>query len=468
MTSASVTRQRAGSAAIAVACTAVAMLMLDMSVVNTALSRISAGLHTGLSGLQWVLDAYMIPLAATVLTFGALADRYGRRLVFSAGLALFTLASAACGGATTIAMLVASRAAQGLGASLLFATSLTLIANVTPAPEQRMRALAAYGATVGGAFALGPFVGGALTQWVGWRAIFLINVPLGLAAILLTVTGVAESRDERARAVDWPGQATLIAGVFLLVLGLLRGNHDGWGSLGILCALTGGVLCLGAFAAIQYSSQRAMLPLSLLRDRRFAGPQVAVVGVSASFYALFLYVTIYLQSVLGLSPIQTGLVYLPGTVLMFVISALTAVFARGLEPARLAVWGLALTAVGLSLLLITGVDSSWAVLLPGVLVCCIGSGIFQPASNALALAALPDHQAGLASGANDLFRQTGAAVGIAALGTLIPAGFQLGTAPRAYVHGLHEAAVVGAVIAAAGTAGTWALLRRPARAGEPD
>jgi EmrB/QacA subfamily drug resistance transporter len=443
---------------IAVACIAVAMLMLDMSVINTALSRIAAGLRTDLAGLQWVVDAYTIPLAAAVLTFGAIADRHGRRRVFAAGLGIFTLASAWCGGATGIGMLVAARAVQGLGAAMLFATALALIAQVSETEELRTKALAAFGATVGGAFALGPFVGGGLTELLGWRAIFLVNVPIGVVALLITVSRVHEGRDEHARPVDWPGQVALICGLFLLVFGLLRGNADGWGSAGIIVALTAAGSLLVVFVAIQRRSATAMLPLSLLRSARFAGAQVAVLGVSASFYALFLYVTIYLQSVLGLSPIRTGLVYLPGTVLMFVISACTAVFAQGVNPAKLAVAGLALTAVGIGAFVFAGVDSSWTILLPGVLICCIGSGIFQPASNALALGSLPEHQAGLAVGANDLFRQTGAAIGIAALGTLVPASARLGRDPQAYVTGLHHAVIVAAVVAALGAAATAALL----------
>ena len=236
---------------VLVACLATAMLMLDISVVNTAISSIASSLHASLSGLQWVVDAYTLPLAATVLTAGVLADRGGRRGWFLAGLTLFTVASAACGFAPDIGTLIAARAIQGTGASIMFATALSLIAQVTPTTELRVKALAAYGATIGAAFAIGPFVGGSLTSAFGWRAIFLINVPLGLAAIAIAATRVAESRDPERRGIDVAGQVTLIGGLFWLVFGLLRGNGDGWGSPGIIAALAGGVALLVAFSVFE-------------------------------------------------------------------------------------------------------------------------------------------------------------------------------------------------------------------------
>jgi EmrB/QacA subfamily drug resistance transporter len=445
---------------ITVACIATAMLMLDISVINTALSAIASGLKTGLGGLQWVVDAYALPLAATVLTAGAIADRLGRRRLFLAGLSVFTAASAACGAAGTIGTLIASRAVQGLGAAVLFATALALIAQVSPQPEQRAKALAAYGASIGAAFAIGPFIGGALTETLGWRAIFLINVPIGIAALLIAIRRVGEGRDPHARRVDWPGQATLIGALFLLTLWLLRGNAAGWGSPGILAALAGTVLLLGGFIAIERHSTAPMLPLSLFRERRFTGAQVVVLGISSSFFAAFLYMTIYLQGVLGLSPIQTGLVYLPGTMLMFVVSALTAQFASRVSPAKLAVGGLALVAGGMLSMLLTTTTSSWTAILPGELLCCLGTGIFNPAGSALALDALPMNQSGLAAGANDTFRQAGIAIGIAALGTLVPAGAALGGDPAAYVAGFHHALIAATLIAAVCATATAVLLLR--------
>ncbi len=438
------------------------MLMLDISVINTALSSIARGLDTGLSGLQWVVDAYTIPLAATVLTAGAIADRLGRRRLFILGLAIFTASSALCGAAEGIGVLVGARAIQGLGASMMFATALALISQVTPDREARVKALAAYGAAIGASFALGPFIGGTLTDLFGWRAIFLVNVPIGVAVIWLTYRRVAEGRDPTPRRIDLPGQMTLIGGLFLLVLALLRGNEEGWGSTGIIATLAGAAVLLTAFVVVEERSREPMLPLRLLGQRRFAGPQVAVFAIASSFFAVFLYLTLYLQTVLGLSPIQTGLVYLPGTFLVFIVSGMTAQFGARYSPAKIATLGLVLVAAGLAGMLIIGVDSSWTAILPGLLVTSLGTGLFNPTGSALALNALPDEQSGLAAGANDTFRQAGVAVGIAALGTLLPAGAALGGDLQAYVDGLHHALIASAALAGAGAIATaWLLI--PAR-----
>ena len=453
---------------IVVACLATAMLMLDISVINTAISSIAHGLDTGLSGLQWVVDAYTIPLAATVLTAGAIADRLGRRRLFLLGLAVFTASSALCGAAGGIGMLVGSRAVQGLGASIMFATALALISQVTPAREDRVKALGAYGAAIGASFALGPFIGGTLTDVFGWRAIFLVNVPIGAAVMWITYRWVGEGRDPTPRGIDLPGQLSLIGGLFLLVFALLRGNQDGWGSVGIVAALVGAALLLTAFVVVEERSREPMLPLRLLGRRRFAGPQVAVFAIASSFFAVFLYLTLYLQTVLGLSPIQTGLVYLPGTFLVFVVSGMTAQFGASYSPAKIASVGLALVAAGLAGMLIIGVNSSWTALLPGLLVTALGTGLFNPTASALALNALPDEQSGLAAGANDTLRQAGVAVGIAALGALVPANAALGGDPQSYVDGVHHALIVGAALALAGAVATaWLLVPVTSRA-EPD
>ena len=225
---------------LAVVCAATAMLMLDIAVVNTALSAIAADLDTGLSGLQWVVDAYTLPLAATVITAGSLADRFGRRRLFVVGLGIFTATSLLCATAQSITMLNASRAAQGVGAAIMFAVSLAVLSNAFPRMEQRVKALAAYGATMGGSFAVGPLVGGALTSGLDWRWIFLINLPLGLLCLWIVRRFVAESKNPRAPRVDRLGLVTLTGGLFLLVFALLRGNEDGWTSATILASFGGG------------------------------------------------------------------------------------------------------------------------------------------------------------------------------------------------------------------------------------
>src|SRR3954454_3965977 len=236
---------------LAVVCLATAMLMLDIAVVNTALGHIASDLNAGLSGLQWVVDAYTVALASVVLSAGSISDRLGRRRVFTFGMALFTAASLACALAGSIGMLDAARAVQGIGGAILFAGSLAILANAFPDMKERGGALAVYGATIGASFAVGPLVGGALTSGLGWRWIFLINVPLGLVCLAITRARVTESRDPAARRVDVSGQVALTGGLFLLVLALLRANDVGWGATSTIVELAGAVALLGAFVGIE-------------------------------------------------------------------------------------------------------------------------------------------------------------------------------------------------------------------------
>ncbi|HEU4973941.1 MAG TPA: MFS transporter [Baekduia sp.] len=445
---------------LAVVCAATAMLMLDIAVVNTALTDIASDLQTGLSGLQWVVDSYTLALAATVLTAGALADRFGRRRLFTAGLTLFTGASLLCALAGDIAFLNAARAVQGVGAAIMFAVSLALLANAFPDRKERAGALAAYGATIGAAFAVGPLVGGALTSGLGWRWIFFVNLPLGLACLAITRTRVVESKDPHARRVDLAGLLTLTAGLFLLILALLRGNEDGWGSAAILAELAGAAAALGAFVAVELRVEQPMLPLGLFRNRPFTAAQVSAFAISASFFAVYFYITLYLQQVLGLSAIEAGLVYLPGTMIMFVVSGATSVLGEKLSPRAMISGGLMLIAAGLGLMMLADADSSWTITLPGSILAMIGTGLFNPAVSGVALGSLPERQSGLAAGVNDTFRQAGIAVGVAALGALVPAGAVLGDGGSAagYVDGLHTALWVGALVCVAGATVAWALL----------
>jgi len=266
----------------------------------------------------------------------------------------------------------------------------------------------------------------------------------------MTARWVRESRDPNARKLDWPGQATLTAGLFLLVLGLLRGNEDGWTSPTIMAELGGAAALLVAFVAIQKRSASPMLPLSLFRRADFTGAQVAAFAISGSFFAVFLYATIYLQNVLGLSPIEAGLVYLPGTVVMFLVSGATAQLGARFAPGAMISVGLALVGTGLLLMTAAGPDSSWLAVEPGMLLACIGTGIFNPAVSTVALGSAPQNMSGLAAGVNDTFRQAGIAVGVAAFGAMMPADALTGGAPAEFVDGLHVALLSGAALAIAG------------------
>jgi EmrB/QacA subfamily drug resistance transporter len=437
---------------LAVVCLATTMLMLDIAVVNTALSHIARDLHSGLSGLEWVVDAYTLSLATVVLSCGSLADRLGRRRVFAAGMGLFTVASLACGLAGSIGLLDAARAIQGVGAAAMFATSLALLSVAYRAPAERGRAFAAFGAAIGASFAVGPLVGGLLTSGLGWRSVFFVNIPLGLVGLFATRAYVSESADPAASRLDRPGQLTLAGGLFLLVLGLLRAGSEGWGSPRIIAELGGATVLLCAFVAIEHRTRSPMLPLDLFASRQFTGSQVTVFAISASFFAIYLYLTLYLQEVLHLSAIQTGLVYLPSTALMFLVSAGAAQLGERVAPGMLVCAGLALVAGGLALLTIVGPHSSWLLTLPGGLLAGTGTGLFNPAASAVALSSVPERHSGLASGINDTFRQSGIPLGVAVYGALVPAAAAVGRgSPQAFVNGLHHALWVAAAIAAGGS-----------------
>jgi EmrB/QacA subfamily drug resistance transporter len=432
-------------------CVATAMLMLDIAVVNTALPNIARDLHSGLSGIEWVVDAYTLTLAAFVLSAGSLSDRFGRRLIFAIGMGVFTAASLACALAGSIAVLDGARAVQGIGAAMLFASPLAILADAFRKPTERATAFAVYGATIGASFALGPLVGGALTSGASWQAVFYINLPLGIFALGTTFLWVRESRDPAPRAIDAAGQLTFAGGLFLLVLALLRGNEKGWGSTEIVAELVGAAALLVAFVLVERRVREPMLPLHLFRRSMFTGAQLAVFAMSASFFALFLYTTLYLQNILGLSPLHAGLVYLPGTIVLFGVSGASAELVKRVSAGVLVVVGLSLVAAGLALMTIAQADSSWVALLPGLLVVCAGTGLFNPANGVVALSSLADSQSGLAAGVNDVFRQGGIAVGVAAYGVLVPAGAALGHGSGAtFVDGLHQALWIGAAVAAVG------------------
>ncbi|MFL5866320.1 MAG: MFS transporter, partial [Thermoleophilaceae bacterium] len=265
------------------------MLLLDITVVNTALPSIQKDLGASFTDLQWVIDAYALSLAALVLSAGSLADRLGRRRLFAAGLLIFSIASGLAALSPDPTFLNVSRAIQGIGGAVMFAVSLALIAQEFPPGRERGTAMGAYGATIGVAVAIGPLVGGVLTDALGWQSVFYLNVPIGLAAIVVTYAKLRETRDPNATKVDWAGVATFSATLFALVLALLRGNDEGWGSALILSLFAASALLFGAFIVIERRVTQPMLPLGLFKRPAFTGVQIAAFAISGSMFALFLY-----------------------------------------------------------------------------------------------------------------------------------------------------------------------------------
>src|ERR671918_983004 len=394
------------------------MLLLDITVVNTALPAIEEDLGASFTELQWVIDAYPLSLAALVLTAGVLADRLGRRRVFAAGLAIFTVASLLAGFAPDPTFLNLSRGLQGVGGAIMFAVSLALIAQEFKPGRERGMAMGVYGATIGVSVAFGPVVGGALVEGIGWESIFFLNVPVGIAAVALTYAKLAESRDPNASRIDWAGLVTFSSALFLLVFGLLRGNEEGWGSTMIVGLLGGAAALLAVFIAIETRVKQPMLPLHLFRKPAFTGVQLAALAVSASMFALFLYLTFYLQGYLGHDPLEAGLRYLPFTIVTFFVSAATGALISRVQARYLLAAGLGITGVGL--LLMGGLDPAdeWTALLGGFLLGGAGVGLINPVIADVAVSVVPKEQSGMAAGINDTFRQVGVAVGIAAWGAI--------------------------------------------------
>jgi EmrB/QacA subfamily drug resistance transporter len=431
---------------LAAVCIATFMLLLDITIVNVALPSIQEDLDAGFSSLQWVVDAYTLALASFLLVFGSLGDRLGRRRIFAIGFGVFTLASLLCGLASDATVLNFFRALQGVGGAAMFATALALIAQEFEGRE-RAKAIGIWGATVGGAVAIGPLVGGLLTEAFGWEWIFFVNVPIGVAAIALTETKLANIAATDAQPIDWAGVATFSLGLFGLVFGLIRGNSEGWGSAQIVISLGGGALMLVAFVVIQARRENSMLDLALFRVPAFNGVSIVAWALSAGMFAMFLYITLYMQDILEFDALEAGVRFLPLTVLSFVVAPISASLSSRI-PVRVLMGG-GLILVGVGLLLMRGVEvgDEWTTLLPGFIVAGIGIGMTNPMIAETALAVVPAARAGMASGINSTFRQVGIAMGIAGLGAVFQSRIEsnLDPVPAEAREGFAEAVSAGAI-----------------------
>jgi len=398
-------------------CLGMFMLLVDITIVNVALPSIQDSLHATFASLEWVVDAYALSLAALLLTAGSLADLFGRRLLFGSGLAIFTVGSLLCALATSPLFLVLSRAGQGIGGAIMFATSLALLADAFRGRE-RATALAVWGAVSGVAVAVGPVLGGLITSGWSWRGIFFVNLPVGVFAIVITLWRVAESRDPHPRGVDWAGLVSFTAALSALVYGLIRAGEQGWGDIGVAICLASAAALLAVFIAVERFGRRSMIDLALFRVPTFAGGSVAAFAVNGCVYAMVLYLVLYLQDLLGYSALQTGL-------RLAIMSAVTlpAAMASGKltshVPARLLI-GPGLVLCGASLLVMAGLTaaSGWTHLIAGLILAGVGSGLVNPALAGTAVGVVQPRQAGMASGMNTTFRQVGIATGIAVFGTL--------------------------------------------------
>ncbi len=401
-------------------CLGTFMLLVDVTIVNVALPSIAISLGSTFTALQWVIDGYALALAALLLVTGSLADRFGRRRLYLAGLAVFSVASLACGLAGSAVLLVAARVVQGAGAAAMFATTSALIA-ATYAGRRRGVAFGVWGAVNGLAAASGPLLGGLLTEAFGWPSIFLVNLPVAAVAVVLTLAVVPESTNPRAGAIDVPGAVTFTLAVAALVYGLIAGGDRGWGSGVTLAALALAVVALVAFVLVERRAVAPMLDLALFRRPSFVALMVAALLAQGAAFAHLAYVSIWLQSVLGRTPIGAGLVLVPLSIASFVVSVLVGRVLHGLPPRIPVGAGLALVGVGVLLMAAVGPASGPGALTLGLVVLGIGVGLSTPVLVSAAIDAVPGPSAGTASAAVNTFRQLGLALGIAVLGTLFAA-----------------------------------------------
>lgn len=398
-------------------CLATFMLLLDVTIVNVALPDIQTSLQASFSDLQWVVDAYALTLAALLLTAGSLADLYGRRRLFVVGLSVFTIASLLCGAAGSTLLLQLARGLQGVGGAVMFSVSLALLADAFRGKD-RGTAFGIWGGITGLAVAVGPLLGGALTSGLSWRWIFFVNLPIGIVAVYLAITRVAETKADEARRPDWIGFGLFTVALSCLVYGLIESSQRSFGDGVVIASLGAAGVLLVAFVVVELRGRHPMFDLSLFRKPTFTGGSIAAFGVSASIFAVLLYLVLYVQDILGYDALQTGvrLIVLSGGIVL--TSAVSGRLSGKVPVQFLIAPGLLL--VGLGLLLMRGLDagSSWTHLIPGLIVAGAGAGMVNPPLASTAIGVVPPERAGMASGISSTFRQVGIATGIAVLGTL--------------------------------------------------
>jgi EmrB/QacA subfamily drug resistance transporter len=393
-------------------CTGTFMLLVDITIINVALPDVAADLRTTFDELQWVVDAYALSLAALVLGAGSLADLYGRRRIYLLGLLLFALASLACGLAPDAGVLVAARALQGIGGAAMLATTIALI-NTSYQGPQRGVAFGVWGAVSGAAASLGPILGGALTQ-LSWRWIFFVNLPLCVLAVVLTLQAVQESRQPGAPRPDVLGIVLFTAGAGGVVLGLVRAGAGGWAAPDARVPLLTGAALLVLWVWVELRRHEPMLDVRLFRSRSFTGIMAGAALLSGAF-AANIYISLWLQSVLGLSPLLTGVIFLPLALSSLVVSAAIGGTIERIPPRFVVGIGLLLTGVGELLLVRVDAGGNWGVLVSGFTVLGVGVGLATPTLASAALASVPPERSGMASGAVNTARQLGFALGVAAL-----------------------------------------------------
>jgi EmrB/QacA subfamily drug resistance transporter len=434
-------------------CFALFMIMLDNTVVNVALPSIQRDLHASISGLEWTINGYTLSFAVLLATGGRLGDIFGRRRMFLFGVVIFALSSATAGLAAGSTDLVISRVVQGVGAALMMPATLSIITDAFPASE-RGKAMGTWAGVSALALAVGPVVGGFLTEHVSWRAIFYLNIPVAIGAVAASLFAVRESRDTTVgREVDYAGVAVLTAGLAALILALVEGNEWGWGSAEIVALLVGSAVALAAFVAIELRVKVPMVEFHFFSDRNFLGAVVVALIVSFSMLGVFFFLALYMQDILRYSPLEAGVRFLPSTLMIVGVAPVAGRLADRFGPRWLIAAGLGIVALSLYTFSGIAVDSSYGELLPGFMLLGIGIALTMSPMTSAAMNAVSVEKAGIASGVLSMFRMVGGSLGVAVTGAIFQGsvGTEFSEAsPQQFVDALGQAMAICAGVAALG------------------
>jgi EmrB/QacA subfamily drug resistance transporter len=399
-------------------CFALFMIMLDNTIVNVALPSIQKDLGATISGLEWTINGYTLSFAVLLATGGRLGDIFGRRRMFLVGVVIFALSSATAGFAPDQTALVLSRVVQGVGAALMMPGTLSIITDAFP-PEERGKAMGTWAGVSALALAVGPVLGGFLTEHVSWRAIFYVNIPVAIGAVIATLFAVRESRDTSVgREVDYAGVAVLTAGLTALVLALVEGNAWGWGSPEIIGLLAAAAIALPAFVLVENRVKAPMVQFDLLSDRNFLAAVMVAMVISFAMLGVFFFLALYMQDILHYSPLEAGVRFLPSTLMIVAVAPVAGRLSDRFGPRWLIAGGLVLVAASLFSFSQIAVDSTYLDLLPGFMLLGIGIAMTMSPMTSAAMNAVPVQKAGIASGVLSMFRMVGGSLGIAVTGAI--------------------------------------------------
>jgi EmrB/QacA subfamily drug resistance transporter len=450
--------------ALATVSLATFMTYLDNNIVNVALPAIQKDLHLSTSGLEWVVSGYILVFASLLLAGGRLGDIYGRRRLFVIGLSVFTAASLVAGLSGSSDMLIAARAVQGLGAALVTPATLAIITATYTTRRDRAMAVGVWSAVGALALAVGPLVGGLISQHLQWGWIFFINVPAGVATLALALWAITDDAAGRVRSrIDLPGVVTSALALFALTYALIEGHDKGWTSLPILASFGAAALLGAAFTVIEARTAEPMVDVSLFADRVFSGGIVAIVMWGFGIFGIYFFTSLYLQNVLGFSPTMAGAAFVPMALLMAASSVVAERVAAQVGPYRLVGVAMLLMAIGIASVSLLGRDASYLALMPSFAVIGIGGGLSVPLT-AMVLGAMPVEQAGVASGIFNAAREMAGLLGITVIGAILTARqsseVAAGSAPLdAFLSGYRVGLLVAAALVAAGGLAAFLALR---------